>query len=75
MNIPIANVYYLLCYAWGHVQEMDVVRVEELRGLRGVHDLLGKVLAEGVFRLVRRGIDRGYRALREDLGLSSNRCG
>ena len=50
-KIPIANIYYLLCYAWSHVEERDVVRLEELEGLERVHDLLGKVLAEGTFRL------------------------
>ena len=24
--IPIANIYYLFCYAWDHVEEHDVVR-------------------------------------------------
>ena len=67
MKIPIANVYYLLCYAWRHMEDADVVRLEELDGLDAVQDLLGKVLAEGTFRLVRRGIDRGYREVREDL--------
>ncbi len=66
-KIPIANVYYLLCYAWGHMEEANVVRLDELEGLKRVHDLLGKVLAEGTFRLVRRGIDRGYREVRRDL--------
>ena len=66
-KIPIANVYYLLCYAWSHVEERDVVRLEELEGLEGVQDLLGKVLAEGTFRLIRRGLDRGYLEVREDL--------
>ena len=66
-KIPIANIYYLLCYAWGHVEESDVVRLDELEGLAGVHDLLGKVLAEGTFRLIRRGLDRGYREVQEEL--------
>ena len=65
-KIPIANIYYLLCYAWGHVEESDVVRLDELEELDGVHDLLGKVLVEGTFRLIRRGVDRGYREVRED---------
>ena len=67
MTIPIANLYYLLCYAWRHVGEADIVRREELAGLDGTHHLLGKVLAEGTFRLIRGGIDRGYREVREDL--------
>ena len=64
-KIPIANIYYLLCYAWGHVEEGDVVRLDELQELEEVHDLLGKVLAEGTFRLIRRGLDRGYREVQE----------
>ncbi len=66
-KIPIANVYYLLCYAWRHMEEANVVRLKELEELQRVHDLLGKVLAEGTFRLIRRGIDRGYREVRRDL--------
>ena len=66
-RIPILNVYYLLCYAWRHVQERDTKRLASLAGLSTVQDLLGKVLASGVNHLVRRGIDRGYVERREDL--------
>ena len=66
-NIPILNVYYLLCYAWGRVQERDTARLATLGGLSTVQDLLGKVLAGGVNHLFRRGIDRGYVQRREDL--------
>jgi len=67
VKIPIANVYYLLCYAWRHLEESNVVDVKELDRFDHVQDLLGKVLAEGTFHLVRRGIDRGYIETREDL--------
>ena len=66
-RIPILNVYYLLCYAWRHVQERDTKRLASLADLSTVQDLLGKVLATGVNHLVRRGIDRGYVERREDL--------
>ena len=66
-KIPIANIYYLLCYALRHTEENDVVQLGELEGLEKVHDLLGKVLSEGVFRLIRRGTDRGYRDVHENL--------
>ena len=66
-DIPILNVYYLLCYAWGRVQDRDVARLSALNHLWAVQDLLGKVLARGVNHLVRRGIDRGYVERREDL--------
>ena len=66
-NIPILNVYYLLCYAWGRVQERGTARLATLGDLSTVQDLLGKVLAGGVNHLFRRGIDRGYVERREDL--------
>ena len=66
-DIPILNVYYLLCYAWGRVQERDTSRLATLGSLATVQDLLGKVLAGGINHLFRRGIDRGYVERREDL--------
>ena len=67
MKIPIENVYYLLCYAWGHTEESDLVDVDELGEFERVQDLLGTILAEGIFRLLRLGVDRGYRETAEDL--------
>ncbi len=66
-RIPVANVYYLLCYAWRHVEERDLVRLDALGQMDRVHDLLGTVLVQGTFRLTRQGIDRGYREVREEL--------
>lgn len=66
-KIPITNVYYLLCYAWGHIEEGDPLRLEHIDGLNSICDLLGHVLALGTFRLLRRGLDQGYREVREDL--------
>jgi 5-methylcytosine-specific restriction enzyme subunit McrC len=65
--IPVRNVYYLLCYAWSHLDETDLVDVGELNRLDRIHDLLAKVLAEGTFRLIRQGIDRGYREVTEEI--------
>lgn len=67
MKIPIANVYYLLSYAWWHVKEPEVVDVDELEGLDHVQDLLGLLLAEGTHQVVRRGLGRDYREVVEDL--------
>lgn len=67
MKVPIRNVYYLLCYAWGHIPESNVVEVASLERLEKVDDLLGKVLAEGTNRLLARGIDRGYREVTEEI--------
>jgi 5-methylcytosine-specific restriction enzyme subunit McrC len=59
VKIPIANVYYLLCYAWGHSQHAGLVDVEEA-GVSELPDLFAHVLAEGTAALLRQGLDRGY---------------
>ena len=57
--IPLRNVYYLLCYAWNHVQEAALVDRGE-QDFRRMSDLLGHVLATAASRLVSRGLDRNY---------------
>jgi 5-methylcytosine-specific restriction enzyme subunit McrC len=57
--IPLRNVYYLLCYAWNHVQEAELVDVGQ-QDFRRMPDLLGHVLATAAARLVSRGLDRSY---------------
>lgn len=59
------NIYYLLLYAWGHFQSGSVreVGVDESPDLP---NLLGKVLKDGVHRLLRRGLDRGYVEVSEE---------
>jgi len=61
VTIPIRNVYYLLCYAWRHAEREDLVDADELDEFDEVQNLFGKVLARGTARLLRQGIDRGYR--------------
>lgn len=67
MKIPIANVYYLLCYAWRHSHDSGVVDLAELGRFDQIHDLFGKILSEGTFRLIRQGLDRGYVEVSEDI--------
>jgi 5-methylcytosine-specific restriction enzyme subunit McrC len=57
-SIPIKNVYYLLLYAWNQYTPKDQVEVGAEAG-PDLPNLLGRVLAEGVRRLIRRGLDRG----------------
>ena len=45
----------------------DTVRVRELEHLDAVRDMLAKVLAQGVFQLIRTGLDRGYTEVQEDI--------
>lgn len=65
MTIPVRNIYYLLLYAWGYFRSAGVreVGAEESPDLP---NLLAKVLNEGVHRLIRRGLDRGYIGITEE---------
>src|SRR5919107_686026 len=64
-QIPIQNIYYLLCYAWNKLEEGEVVGVSAINSTRLV-DLFAKVLAGGTHHLIRRGFDRGYLAFAEE---------
>lgn len=59
MQIPIENVYFLLCYAWDKLEEKDIVDVDPIESTTLV-DLFARVLISGTNQLVRRGFDRGY---------------
>lgn len=65
-NIPIQNIYYLLCYAWNKLPEGEVVDVTKLDSTELV-DLFATVLIGGVNHVLRRGLDRGYELHNEEL--------
>lgn len=59
MNIPIQNIYYLLCYAWNKLDESDIIDVKVIDSSELI-DLFAKVLSNGVSRLLKQGLDRYY---------------
>lgn len=59
MQIPIQNIYYLLCYAWNRLEESDKVSVDITKETE-LLDLFAKVLIQGVRILLKRGIDKNY---------------
>jgi 5-methylcytosine-specific restriction enzyme subunit McrC len=64
-EIPIANIYYLLCYAWDVLEEKETLAEVDALDSTDLLDLFARVLVNGTRRLLRRGLDRGY-LLRED---------
>jgi 5-methylcytosine-specific restriction enzyme subunit McrC len=64
-EIPIQNIYYLLCYAWNRLEERDIVDVSGIDST-SIVDLFAKVLIGGISHLIKRGFDRGYLDLIED---------
>jgi 5-methylcytosine-specific restriction enzyme subunit McrC len=67
VNIPIQNIYYLLCYAWDKLEEKEVVDVDPIEST-SLADLFARVLISGTNHLVKRGFDRGYVAEHEWTG-------
>lgn len=65
-QIPIQNIYYLLCYAWDRLDEGDLVSAasEECETLQ---DLFAKVLVSGTKRLMKRGFNRDYCEREEEM--------
>ena len=58
-RIPVQNIYFLLCYAWNHLQELKYAEVRS-EGCERIWDLLAKVLTRGSQQLVKRGLHRNY---------------
>lgn len=60
LEIPIANIYYLLCYAWETLDEKETLADVDALSSTELLDLFARVLINGTARLRRRGLDRGY---------------
>jgi len=59
MQIPIENIYYLLCYAWNKLEEKERVNVS-IDDKTELLDLFAKVLINATRMLLKRGIDKNY---------------
>lgn len=66
-EIPIANIYYLLCYAWDVLDEKENLLDVSALDSTALLDLFARVLVNGSRRLLRRGLDRGYLMREDDL--------
>jgi 5-methylcytosine-specific restriction enzyme subunit McrC len=64
--IPIQNIYYLLSYAWGHLDERDLVDIAA-NDTRNVAELLARVLISRISSVIRRGLYREYLPANERL--------
>jgi 5-methylcytosine-specific restriction enzyme subunit McrC len=73
VTIPVANLYYLYCYAWRRftaVQDRDVFSEQ---APDTIPDLWAMVLSQAFGRQVRRGLDQGYRTDEGRLSLPRGR--
>ena len=65
-QIPIQNLYYLLCYAWGLPEQRKWVRVDA-DSCPAVLDLLSRLLTKGADVLLKRGIAKEYRTHEQEI--------
>lgn len=65
-TIPIANLYYLYCYAWERFPEGKALAVNA-ENSPDLPNLLTRVLINGMRTLFRRGLDRAYLPREEEL--------
>lgn len=66
MQIPILNIYYLLCYAWNRLEEGQTIPVSQL-DKNEVSQLFATVLIEGTSHLIKKGLDRGYASRTDEI--------
>lgn len=59
MEIPIQNIYYLLCYAWNQLEEKDKIKVEA-SDYKSYINLFARIHINGCGYLFKRGLDREY---------------
>lgn len=64
--IPIENIYYLFCYAWGRFEDAQAIPIGGIAS-PDLPNLLARVLLNGTRVIMRRGLDRGYRPHDEEI--------
>lgn len=53
--IPVRNIYYMLTYAWGYLQEIKQANLEAIPG-NNLLDILGYVLNKGFYSFHAEGL-------------------
>src|SRR5437762_12687815 len=66
-SIPVANIYYLLCYAWNEFAPRQIARYAAEEFPDTLH-LFSRQLIIGIQSLHRRGFETGYIPLEESTG-------
>lgn len=65
-KIPIKNLFYILCYAWGLAEQKDRIKVDA-ENCATYEDLFAKLLTIGCSILLRRGLSKDYLPKTEDV--------
>lgn len=65
--IPIKNLFFILCYSWGRLDEGELINAS-FDTVSTPQELLARVLISGTNRLLKDGLDRGYVECTEESG-------
>ncbi len=65
-KIPIRNIYYMLCYAYDILKQGDNVNLSN-EDFDNIYDLFGKILVNGISLLIKRGFNREYINISDEL--------
>lgn len=65
MEIPVSNIYYILCYAWDKLEEADKAGVSA-SDYEDAINLFARVLVNGSRQLFKRGLEHSYRDVSEE---------
>lgn len=65
-QVPVRNLYYLFCYAWNRFHEGQAAEVGATES-PDLPNLFAKVLINATHNLLRRGLDRGYVRIQDDV--------
>ena len=63
--IPIKNLFFILCYAWGRLDDGELVSAS-VDEVNTPQDLLARILINGSNRILKDGLDRGYLEFAEE---------
>lgn len=73
-QIPIENIYYMLCYSWGYLKEKNLVDIKNIKK-KTLPNIFAKVLSNSLNFLIKKGFDREYIIKNEEISnLRGNIC-
>lgn len=58
-KIPIKNIYYMLCYAWNVLEQLDSISLGSDK-FDNIYNLFAKIYINGTSSLIKRGLGRYY---------------
>lgn len=72
IEIPIKNIYYMLCYSYDILEEKENINLSK-EDFENIYDLFAKILINGVRNLIKRGFNKEYVDIKEESSLRGNR--